>query len=93
MSKISLIPLAYVCMYCDLLKGFGGFSMRVCWPNAPLNSGGARSYCLIVPLRAALVRGCDGEPAASANLCRRLRSQWTQLIAQLIMGCLNTKSR
>lgn len=29
MSKISLIPPAYVCMYSDLLKGFGGFSMCV----------------------------------------------------------------
>lgn len=49
MSKMSLIPLAYVCMYSDLLKGFGGFSMCVYWQNVPLNTGGARSYCLIVP--------------------------------------------
>lgn len=51
MSKISLIPLAYVCMYSDLLKGFGGFSMCVYWQDVPLNGGGARSRCLIVPLR------------------------------------------
>lgn len=47
---MSLIPLAYMCMYSDLLKGFGGFSVCVYWQDVPLDTGGGRSYCLIVPL-------------------------------------------
>lgn len=81
---MSLIPLAYMCMYSDLLKGFGGFSVCVYWQDVPLDTGGGRSYCLIVPL--VLVRGCDVEVAASANPHRRLRSQRTQSKVQLITG-------
>lgn len=86
---MSLIPLAYMCMYSDLLKGFGGFSSCVYWQDVPLDTGGGRSYCLIVPLW----RLCDVEVAASANLHRRLRSQRTQLKVQLITGYHNIESR
>lgn len=93
MSKMSLIPLAYVCIYSDLLRGFGGlFHVRLLAgrpPSAhpPPDTGGARSYCLIVPLR----RWC--EAAALPAFTARLRSQRTLLEVRFINGCHNNESK